>query len=773
MPSTTRHTLPGLEQPASIVVDRWGVPHIRARSRRDAFFVQGFNAARDRLWQIDLWRKRGLGLLAADFGPGYLAQDRACRLFLYRGDMAAEWAAYGVPDAQAITEAFVAGINAYVGLTEADPSLLPPEFGALGTRPARWRAEDVVRIRSHALSDNAPSELARARVMALADADTDELRQAVEPKTAPVIPDGLDLAALAPEALDLLALAKAPAGFPPERLAATLDEAGRWAKVVDGRVARAEGSNNWVLAPARTATGRPILASDPHRAYSLPSLRYVAHLQAPGLDVIGAGEPALPGISIGHNGTAAFGLTIFPTDQEDVYVYDTDPDDPHRYRHGADWEAMRVIREAVAVKGAPEQQAELKFTRHGPVVFEDRARRKAYAVRTVWLEPGSAAYFASLAYQAASSLGEFEAALAHWSVPPVNQVYADTSGAIGWIAAAKAPRRPNWNGLLPVPGDGRFEWDGFLPAGALPRALNPAAGFVFSANQMNLPPDFPQEQTRLGHEWLEPSRADRIAAVLAPASGQTLADAMALQTDTLSLPAARVCALLPAELPGPAAALLAGWDRRLDAASPAALLFEVWWHKHLGPAVLDRAAADPAVRALLGDGDVASILDRLERPDPGRDVLLAATLEAAFAECVGLMGADAASWAWGRLHHGFFEHALDRRSDVGPLPVGGSGSTVMNTHYRLPDFRAVTGASFRMVVDVGAWDESRFINAPGQSGDPRSPHYADLAPTWAAGEYLPLAYSREAVDAAAESIIELEPATATQEPLSRPGEGQG
>src|SRR5215218_2885785 len=351
-PTEERIVVEGRSAEAEIIVDHWGIPHLRAQSLPDLFFVQGFNAARDRLWQIDLWRKRGLGLLAADFGPGYLAQDRASRLFLYRGDMAAEWAAYA-PNSEAICTAFVAGINAYVALTEREPERLPPEFGIVGTRPARWAPEDVVRIRTHALSRNAISELQRASVLAHADARTDLLRKMIEPLRVPEAAPGLDLASLPLEALDAFKLATAAVTFSPERVSASLDQAFAWTKVDDlGDVIRDsafEGSNNWVVHGSRTATGRPILGSDPHRTHAVPSLRYLVHLSSPEFDAIGTGEAAVPGISLGHNGHSAFALTIFGADQEDVYVYETAPGDPDAYRYGDGFERMRVVEESFAV----------------------------------------------------------------------------------------------------------------------------------------------------------------------------------------------------------------------------------------------------------------------------------------------------------------------------------------------------------------------------------------------------------------------------------------
>ena len=782
---TQRFAVPGLERPAEIVVDRWGIPHLIAQSRRDVFLVQGFNAARDRLWQLDLGRKRGLGLLAADFGPGFLAQDRAARLFLYRGDMAAEWSAYGNPETEAITQAFAAGINAFIAATETEAALLPPEFALMGTRPQRWAASDVVRIRSHALVSNAESELARAQVLAQGDPSMDLLRANLEPAWKVQVPEALDLAHVPPEVMDVIGLAAARVSFSPDRLAATLDEAWRWTKLTElGEIARSagiEGSNNWAISPGRTATGRPILASDPHRAHSAPSLRYLVHLTAPGLDAIGAGEPSLPGISIGHNGTAAFGLTIFPIDQEDVYVYALNPDDRDQYRYGDGWEAMRVEREHIAVKGAPAQEVALKFTRHGPVVHVDRAANRAFALRSVWFEPGTSPYLGSLAYLDARGPEDFARAMRHWGTPPVNHVYADSSGNIAWMTAGLAPRRANWDGLLPVPGSGAYEWDGFHAPEDLPREINPARGFVATANEMNLPAGYPYAERKLNFEWSERSRATRIMEALAEIRSHGLTDSMALQCDVVSIPARRLLPLLARldrsdEDLALALDLLRGWDCRLGPESAAAALFELWWSRHLKPALLAELAG-PALSKLLAPGDNETLLAILEQPAtaprlatrPARDAILARKLKDAVAECRSRLGRDPGGWAWGRLHHGYFEHVLsavapDRKAamDVGPLPIGGSGSTPMNTTYRQPDFRVTSGATFRMVLDVGAWDNSRAINAPGQSGLPESAHYRDLSQLWAKSEYVPLLFSRDAVAKAARLRIVLEPASRTE-----------
>lgn len=756
----TTFAVPGLEQAAEIRIDRWGIPHIRAATRPDVFFVQGFNAARARLWQLDIWRKRGLGRMAADFGPGFLAQDRAARLFLYRGDMEAEWAAYGTPEARPITESFVSGINAWITLTEDDPTLLPPEFAAMDTRPERWEAGDVVRIRSHGLVRNVLSEAARAQVVARAGFETDLARRSIEPPHAIAVPEGLDPAIIPADVLDVFRLATAAPDFSPERLASSLADSGRWSKVSDQGDVYLQGSNNWAVASTHTATGRPILASDPHRAHALPSLRSIVHLTGPGIDVIGAGEPALPGICIGHNGHAAFSLTIFPMDQEDLHTYEINPEDADEYRYAGGWERMVIEKEAVSVRGHVDQIVILKFTRHGPVVHEIPGY--AFAVRSVWSEPGSSAYFASLAYLGVRSAKEFGAALSHWATPSVNQVYADVSGQVAWFVAGRAPVRPNWDGLMPVPGDGRYEWAGFHRFDELPHTVSPTCGFVATANEMNLPEGFPAETVKLGFEWAERSRSTRIHAVLGAQPAHSMADSMALQTDDLSIPAQRLGALIQSHA-GPAAAMLRGWDHRLDRRSAAAALQEVWWSKHLKQALLDIVAPDPAVRALMAPGDVESLVAMLETGDrrvADSDALLARTLAAAWADCAGRMGDDPAGWEWGKLHHGAFPHPLSRVADlpgVTHLAKGGSGSTVMAATYRLSDFRVTNGASFRMVVDVGNWDSSQAINAPGQSGDPRSPHYADLAPIWAEGGYVPMLYSVAAVDAATQEVIRLVP----------------
>jgi penicillin amidase len=760
----------GLRAPAEIRIDRWGIAHIYAGGTHDAFFLQGYNAARDRLWQIDLWRKRGLGLLAADFGPAYVEQDRAARLVLYRGSMAREWAAYGT-DARRIASAFVAGINAYVDEVNQGRRPLPIEFRMRATRPALWRAEDVVRIRSHALSRNLVSEVARAQVACRAGLEADTLRQDIDPPHRPAVPDGLDPCAVPPAVLGVYRLAVSGVNFAPSPgVAIALEQT---------EAAEAQGSNAWAVAATRTVTGRPILASDPHRQHGVPSLRYLVHLETPAWSVIGAGEPSLPGISIGHNGAVAFGLTIFSADQEDLYVYELDPADPRRYRYRGGWERMRRVRETIAVRGEAPRVVDLLFTRHGPVLHAEPATGRAFALRTVWSDPGASAYFGAIGAMTALDGASFADALGSWGMPSVNQIYADRRGTVGGRAVGRIPVRSGWDGLMPVPGDGRYEWGGYLAADQLPDPFPDGRDWVASANEMNLPAGTDAAGPPIGYEWPNAARSARISSVLDRPGRVSLADMIALQTDSTSGAAGRLLPLLSPladQAPDLAAAigLLASWDGRMEAASPAAAIFETWLLRHLGRIVVARLVPESS-RDLFGSGNLATMLSLIEQPDarfgpdPGaaRNAVLIESLRAALADLGGRLGPDMRTWAWGRLHHALPEHPLAagaQGADAAALafdrlPLSGGYLSPLASGWRPQDFRSAAGASLRVVIDVGAWDESRAINAPGQSGDPLSPHFRDHYPLWAVGDYVPLLYSREAVVAATEQRLRLEPAT--------------
>ncbi len=771
------HQVAGLEDHAEIIIDFWGIPHVYAANEHDALFLQGYNAARDRLWQIDLWRKRGLGLLARDFGPSYVAQDRAARMFLYRGDMTKEWASYG-PNARRFAEAFLQGVNAFVQETRDGTQPLPREFVIAGNRPDFWSIDDIVRVRSHGLTRNVEKEVLRSLVACAGGIDATRLIAKLQPKWQTAIPDGLDPCSIPKDVLRDYVLATKPVNFASAGPQKTerFDADRSLAQAVGE--ADTLGSNNWTISGERTVTGRPILANDPHRAHSVPSLRYIVQLNAPGLDVIGAGEPALPGISIGHNEKIAFGLTIFAMDQEDLYVEALNPANPNQYRFNDGWEDIRTVREPVEIRGEAPREIEMQFTRHGPVLATDAANHRAFAIRTVWFEPGTSAYFGSSDYMTAQNWNEFLAAMQRWGAPSENQVYADTAGNIGWVPGGLMPRRLTYDGLWPVPGDGRYEWQGFIPLSELPKEFNPPRGYIATANQDDLPPGYPIAERRIGFDsWSDPARWQRITEVLSSKPKSALADSMNLQNDDTTMLGRRLVALLrplqsndPDVLQG--LELLRGWNAKDTADSAAAAVYEVWISKHLGRALVDRVAPPPA-RPLLTTVSITAMVDLLENPDasfggnPGsaRNAVLLQSLGGAVAEVKERLGDDVSRWRWGRLHHALFDHALEPLADpsaraqmrVGPLEMGGAADVPHAATYRLSDFGVISGASFRMVLDVGDWDNSRTVNTPGQSGDPFSAHYRDLAPLWATGDYVPLLYSREAVENAAAELIELSP----------------
>ena len=729
------YTVEGLEQPAEIIVDEWGVPHIYANTHYDAFFVQGFNAARDRLWQIDTWRRRGLGLLSEVFGDQYLQQDRATRLFLYRGDMYREWLAYG-SDAKWIAEAFTSGVNAYVDLLRDHPDLLPPEFELLKYQPAHWSAADVVKIRGHGLWGNLGREVARAQIVCRSDLNTASYWQTLQPKWTTEVPDGLDPCLIPSDVLDNYYLAKAPVRFEKPSLA-----------LADGIIQsfdRSLGSNNWVVAPSRTSTGRPILADDPHRTHAVPSLRYIAHLVGPGLNVIGAGEPALPGISIGHNDRIAFGLTIFPIDQEDLYVYEKEEDGYH-YQNRI--ESFTTTTESIPVRGQPDVEVDLKFTRHGPVVYETETH--AFAVRAAWLEPGMAPYFGSVEYMRASNWREFLAALNRWGAPSENQVFADIDGNIGYKPAGLFPRRIGWDGLLPVPGDGRYEWNGFFDMDVLPVEFNPERGFTGTANSMNLPENYPIDRYPMGFEWNNGWRYKRLWQVLEEQDQHSLDDSAALQRDYRSLMALETVKRIPETLGGPGAELLRAWDGELRADSSAGAFFAIWFYRHLHPGLA--GVLLPEAPEMVARMDTLGAL-RLMSEDRSRTAI-ATSLVTAYTETENLLGNDPENWRWGDLHQIQFQHPLLHLADeelaasmqYPAYPRGGSGNTTNNTGFSASNLLVRTGASYRQVIDVGNWDAATMTNSPGQSGNPRSPFYDNLLKGWAEEEAFPLLYSREKV----------------------------
>jgi penicillin amidase len=711
----------GLQKPVEILRDRWGVPHIYAKTADDLFFAQGYITAKDRLFQIDLWRRIGTGKLAEALGPSGVDRDRLARSVRWRGPMDQEWLGYG-PDTKRIAIAFTSGINAYIRSLNGKRSL---EFQIGDYDPGLWVPEDILaRVAGLLMTRNLTREVARVQDVKRFGLDTVAKFLPPDPVVSLKIPQGLDPADIDDSILRVYNEAIGPARF------------------------SEQGSNNWVVDGSLSTTGKPILANDPHRPVQLPSLRKTVHLVGPGWNAIGAGEPALPGIALGHNETIAWGFTIVGIDQQDLYVEKLDPANHDRYRYRGAWKDVEIEHQFLNVKGSKERlPIELRYTVHGPIIREDAARNRAYALRWVGSEPGSAGYLAGLAMAQAKNWNEFQAAAGRYKVPSENVIYADTAGNIGWQVTGLTPVRKNWSGLFPVPGDsGEYEWSGFQSPKVLPHSFNPASHFIATANHNILPPGY---KIPLGYEWTQPFRFRRIMEMFSSSTSTQkfgVADFERMQQDVVSLPAKRFQAVLRRwGNDGPAAGKLLQWNAAITADSAAAAIFEVWTKK-LPAAVF---GAELGART-----DMTMLLETLEA-DP-HPKALAETLDAALKELAKEQGPDMDRWQWGRLHQVDFPHPLKTaKLHRGPVARPGDAFTVNATSGA--GFQQTGGASYRQILDVADWDRSVMTNVPGESGDPESPHYSDLLQDWAAGRYHPLPYTRKAVEAATVERIQLVP----------------
>jgi penicillin G amidase len=769
-------TVPALAEPVEVLCDRWGVSHIYARNEHDLFVAQGYVVARDRLFQLELWRRQATGTLAEILGPRGLISDIGARSLRFRGDMKRELSHYH-PRGDEIVTSFVAGINAFIELTEHEPARLPLEFKILGIKPGKWTPEVVV-SRHNGLFRNVTQEVQYAQLVHLVGSQRAREFLNLHPGNPLLEPDqSLNLSVIGDPVLHAYAASRAAIWFQPEDVERPYRNRDHRAPKTAALTApkalsydaptqadsEAEGSNNWVVSGGHTVSGNAIMANDPHRSVQLPSLRYWVHLVAPRWNVIGAGEPALPGVSVGHNERGAWGFTIFPIDQEDLYVYETDPADPTRYRYGAGWEAMKTIPETIAVKGRPSVEVNLRFTRHGPVIYEDWPHHRAYALRAAWLEEGTAPYLASLRLDQATNWTEFREACRSFLAPSENMVWADVDGHIGWQTVGLTPRRKNWDGLLPVPGDGRFEWDGYLPILDLPHSVDPPRGWLASANQDNLPPGYP---FAVGFQWTDPFRFNRIGEVLSSGRQFSMTDMMQLQQDEVSLPARSLVPLLRGLKPGQrgtvqAIELLLSWNFVLSRDSVPAAIY-VAWERALKAEVWELVVPREA-RTVFPQHSLstAKLIEWLTTPDgrfgsdpaADRDKLLLRSLSQALSRLENRLGPDTSRWRYGQrsFKHVGLAHPLSAavtpevraRLEVGPLPRGGYAHTVNSTSDH--DNQA-TGATFRIIADTGDWDRSVGTNSPGQSGDPDSPHYRDLFESWADGRYFPVTFGRTKVE---------------------------
>ena len=751
----------GLSAPIEIIDDPYGVPHIRAQSAADAFFGQGYVVARDRLFQIDLSHRRELGRLAEAFGVGFAEHDRVARLFHYRGDLDAELARVPAHVLEC-ARGYVAGINARIDELAADRSLLPLEYTILGVAPIKWDVRDFVLARGVS-TGNVEDEIRRAKLAGLGLLELDAIVAPLRPAWPLKVPEGLDAAQVSEADMALLKVGRLP--FGPETPVVSPDERANAANA---------GSNAWTIGPKRSATGRPILANDPHLGIGGFGPRHVAHMTAPGLDVIGGGAPGLPGIMQGHTDRFAFGRTNFHIDQEDLFILELNPNDPERYRHDGGWKTFTKVAETIPVKDGAAKTVTHRYSVHGPVVSHDPARRRATALATIDMLPGGCGSFAMIAINLARDWESLKQAFPlHPS--PTNFHYADVDGNHGWQVIGFVPQRKRGDGLMPAPGDGRYDWTGFKDFRALPSDYNPAKGWFASANQNNLPPNWPRDRIP-AFSFRDPYRYERIADVLSHQPKHTLADSAALMHDTVSTPAKQLVALLKAKRAAEAetaAAMLRGWDGNLAGDSGPAALYQFVW-RELGQRMLAAIVPERA-KAIVDEIAPSVLLELLARPDQrlgrdpkgARDAMLDGALAAGWMQAKAALGPDPAQWRWSTLHTVKIAHPLASIPAIAAaFPAiegagsGGDSYTVMARWLRNGRGWEVTGgASYLQVIDVGGWDNSLMLNLPGQSNAPGSPHYRDMYAPWIAGEMMPMLFSRAAVDAKATARTVLAPAT--------------
>jgi penicillin amidase len=768
--------VPGLKEPVELVRDEWGINHIYAKNQHDLFFAQGYAAAKDRLFQFEIWRRQATGTVAEILGERELKRDIGTRLFKYRGDMTQEMNHYHKDGTEIIT-AYTDGVNAYIEEILRTPELLPLEFQVLNIKPEKW-TPDVVISRHQGLLGNIEDELQIGRAVAKLGSATVKDLSWFHPKD-PIIDldPKVDKELLFQDILELYKAYRKPIAFQESDVQEayknmTLETAMLTTKL-EKEDPRSIGSNNWVVSGRLMADGNTYMANDPHRTIAVPSLRYMTHLVAPGWNVIGGGEPEIPGISIGHNEYGSWGLTVFETDGEDLYVYELNPENPNQYKYKDQWEDMTIISETIKVKGQKDEQVELKYTKHGPVVFSDENNNTAYAVRCAWLEPGGSPYLASLRMDQAKTWEEFREACNYSHIPGENMIWADKKGNIGWQAVGIAPVRKNFSGMVPVPGDGRYEWDRYLPIVQKPNALNPANGFIATANQSVTPDDY-KHWNAIGFSWADPYRGDRVNEVLKSGSKMTMEDMKALQVDYLSIPARTLVPLLsvlPMEGESKEARdKLLQWDFRLEGPSIEAAIY-VAFENQLRK-LANESFIPIAGQGLIDNIQMTKVVDWIVSPDSrfganpilGRNTFLLIAFNKGMDYLEATLGPDMAQWQYGqeKFKHTYMAHALGSvvneeikaKLDLGPLPRGGNSFTPGSTG---ANDRQSSGASFRMIVNTGDWDAAISTNGPGQSGDPDSPFYSNLFEPWAKDQYFPVYYSRSKIDSVAVTKTQLNP----------------
>ena len=752
-----------LNDKVEVLRDKFGINHIYANNQRDLFYMQGYLAARDRLFQFEIWRRQATGTVSEIFGESELERDIGTRLFMFRGDIKEELNHYH-DDGYEIITSYTDGINAYISEVRNNPESLPIEFKILGIRPEIWTPADVI-SRHQGLLGNIGLELNIGRAVSKIGVDKVKDLQWFHPKDPELkLDEKITEEDLDQDILKLYNAYRKPVKFKKEYL---LEE---FRKDEDLEVSFLEnnknledefsiGSNNWVISGKKSESGYPILANDPHRTIVAPSLRYLTHLVAPGWNVIGGGEPEIPGISIGHNGYGAWGLTVFRTDAEDLYIYELNPENSKQYFHKGEWVDFNIIKESIPVKGGEDYEIELYYSIHGPVTLIDENRNRAYAVRCGWLEVGGSPYLASLRMNQSNSWEEFREACNYSNIPGENMIWADKDGNIGWQAVGIAPIRNTHSGMVPVMGDGRYEWDGYLPIIEKPNDFNPDNEFLATANE-NVTPLSYDKWNAIGFSWADPFRGDRVDEFLVDSKKFTMQDMIDLQVDYYSPPAFYLTGMLSRLINYDENFLkeyddyilrLIKWDNKLNKNSVEATIYVNWERNIINE--FNKEYVPDKVKGLIRV-QLFKIMNKLYNMDEKfRNNFLKKTFISSINDLKSKFGDKTDDWVYGQdgYKHIKVKHPLEeivndsiyKILSFQKYPRGGNGYTVGATGSNLSQSH---GATFKVIIDTKDWDNSLASNSPGQSGDPSSLFYRNLYKDWAEDKYFNLLYSKEKIE---------------------------
>ncbi|MDF1794564.1 MAG: penicillin acylase family protein [Thalassobaculaceae bacterium] len=737
---TTDLRLPGLKGRAEIIRDQWGIPHLRASHTDDLFVLNGYVHAADRMWQMEAALRRGIGRLAEWSGPSALPADQLARQL---GSEAASKRDYDalLPETKVMLEAYARGVNAWI-----DSGGSAPEYELLGATPIRWQpwfSVAVMRQRG-ILMGSVWFKLWRAAALGTVGAEAVPLlRYDDNGPERFIVPQGPAGQRLSATLVDLAPAIEALSGFGPQ----------------DGTVG---GSNNLAVAGSRTASGKPLVAGDPHRQYEIPGIYTQLHLTGPEFDAIGFAVPGVPAFPhFCHTDHVAWCVTHTFADLHDLYVEEfCDGGATYRTKDGPARTETRS--ETIAVRGGDDLTITVHETRHGPIIAGDPATGKALALKSAQLFDTDRSLDCLIPMLRAKTLDSFYDTSGDWGVIDHNVVGADRDGHIGVLVRARVPERDPVNGWLPVPGwSGDHEWRGYIPFERMPREIDPDQGYITTANNRPVPDDHPDYIATDCHPT---TRASRLAERIERVRGLTAGDMLDFLRDTDSGPARMIAGrILKADVAdgAPLLGVLAAWDGRMDPGLTAPTIYTLIRQEMTRILArrsgLDRASAHVAASPAPGIPALNQLwwtLPNLLRAND-ETLLGGASWDDVIREAVATVAAGPQPAPWGAAHRPVFAHPLAHvfpgepgvaapRSD----PTGGDGDCVLATGgFPGGGTVSVYGPVARYVFDLADWDNSRWIVMHGASGHAGTAHYEDQNPLWARGEMVPMAYSADAVAA--------------------------